>query len=234
MKDALPEIDPTGWIESGGLKMPKDGQFVKGRVRGRIKRSVYDQAMTTAAVAATRAGDRVLELGCGLGFVTAQMARAHELDAIRAYDGHAGVLAYAEAMLATNGVPDVELVHGVLGPRKGKRIFHVRDPFMRSSLSDEADKTRYSETVPAENAKTVFHAFQPTALICDIEGAEVDLVKCAPLDGLDRAIVRLHPTRLGGQCVITIFQAFADAGLSYWPAVSAGPIVGFHKAPARA
>ena len=233
MKHTLPEIDPNGWIRSRGIKMPKDGLFVKGRVRGRLKREAYETGFTDGALSAVKSGDRVLELGSGLGFTTAHIARAYDLEALRCYDGHPGVIAYAAAMLATNGIFNADLMHGVLDKRRGRRAFYCVDPFLRSSLRPSSERTMQRITVPAVNAGQVFQHFRPTILLCDIEGSEVDVAEAAPLVMLDRALVRLNPDIIGDSGVARVFAAFAEAGLVYWPEVSVGTLVGFRKPAGR-
>ena len=66
--DGSQTIDPTGYIKSRGLKFPKDGTYLTGKVRGLLRSGDYERDMAAAALKATREGDTVLDLGCGLGF----------------------------------------------------------------------------------------------------------------------------------------------------------------------
>lgn len=220
-------IDPTGFIKSRALKFPKDGTYLTGKVRGLLRSGAYEQDLTAAALKATREGDRVLDLGCGLGFVAGMIAKRRNIEAIHGYDGNARLLTYADAMLATNGISNVTLTHGVLGKRKSSVPFHVRTPFAASSLipieGEEAEET----TVDMLNVKTVMNAHKPTVVICDIEGGEADLLDAMPLKGVRQVVVKLHPTHIGHAGMRSVFKAMEKAELAYDPRISAGRIVGF-------
>lgn len=220
-------IDPTGFIKSRALKFPKDGTYLTGKVRGLLRSGAYEQDLSAAALKATREGDRVLDLGCGLGFVSGMIAKRRNVEAIHGYDGNARLLTYADAMLATNGISNVTLTHGVLGKRKSSVPFHVRTPFAASSLVPIEGEGAEETTVDMLNVKTVMNAHEPTVVICDIEGGEADLLDAMPLKGVRQVVVKLHPTHIGHAGMRSVFKAMEKADLAYDPRISAGRIVGF-------
>ena len=122
--DGSKTIDPTGFIKSRALKLPKDDNYLTGKVRGLLRSGDYEKDLTAAALKATREGDRVLDLGCGLGFVSGMIAKRRNVEAIFGYDGNASLLTYADAMLATNGIKNVTLTNAVLGKRKSSGPFY--------------------------------------------------------------------------------------------------------------
>lgn len=225
--DGSNTIDPNGFIKSRGLKFPKDGTYLTGKVRGLLRENAYEHALTTAALKATREGDTVLDLGCGLGFVSAMLAKRRKVTAIHGYDGNATLLTYAEAMLATNGIKNVSLTHGVLGKRKSTASFYVRTPFAASSLTPVKDDDARETTVEMHNIKTTLTTLKPTVIICDIEGGEVDLLKDAALKGVRQLVIKLHPSHIGHTGIRDLFDALGAAGLAYDPRISTGRIVGF-------
>ena len=227
--DGSQTIDPTGYIKSRGLKFPKDGTYLTGKVRGLLRSGDYERDMAAAALRATREGDTVLDLGCGLGFTSGLIANRRKVDHIHGYDGNARLLTYADAMLATNGINNVTLTHGVLGKRKSTVPFYIRAPFAASSLQkgeDEAEETK----VEMHNVKTVLSATKPTVILCDIEGGEAELLDGISLKGVRHVIVKLHPGHIGHDGIRTVFDSLGKAGLAYAPALSAGRIVGFQAA----
>ena len=225
--DGSNTIDPTGYIKSRGLKFPKDGTYLTGKVRGLLRTGGYERELVAAALKATHEGDRVLDLGCGLGFVSGMLAKRRNVEAIHGYDGNATLLTYAEAMLATNGIKTVTLTPGVLGKRKSSVPFHIRAPYAASSLlavdGEEAEEVK----VEMHNVKTVLSAVKPTVIICDIEGGEADLLDGITLKDVRQVVVKLHPNHIGHAGVGSVFDALGKAGLVYDPRISAGRIVGF-------
>lgn len=229
MKHDIPQVDVDGWIASNGLKIPKDGHFIHGRVRGRIKRGVFEDHMVAPALALVQDGDRVLELGSGIGYVTASVMNARAVENYQCIEANADALAYAEAMLATNGHLNVGLAHGVLGQRRGKRAFFLRRPFLRSSVFKVENKASVRVVVPMHNAKAIFRTVTPNVLICDIEGHEARVLPWADLSGLDRALISLNPDVTGQAGVAAVFAAMAKAGLVYDTTQSKGNVVVFRK-----
>lgn len=220
-------IDPKGHIKSRGLKFPKDGTYLTGKVRGLLKASGYERELAAAALKATREGDIVLDLGCGLGFVSGIVAKRRKVAAIHGYDGNAKLLTYAEAMLATNGIDNVTLTPGVLGKRKSTVPFYVRTPFAASSLTPIEGEAATETEVEMHNFKTVLGAVNPTVIICDIEGGEAELLEGAELGGVRHVVIKLHPGHIGHEGIRKVFDAMSAAGLAYDPRTSSGRIVGF-------
>ncbi len=225
--DGSNTIDPDGFIKSRGLKFPKDGTYLTGKVRGLLREGGYERDLTAAALKATREGDRVLDLGCGLGFVSAMIAKRRNIEEIQGYDGNPKLLTYAEAMLATNGISNATVTHAVLGKRKSSVPFYVRTPFAASSLVPVEGEEVEDLTVDMLNVKTVMTALKPTVIICDIEGGEAELLDALPLKGVRHLVVKLHPNHIGHAGMCTVFDAAGKAGLAYDPRISARRIVGF-------
>jgi len=225
--DGSNTIDPTGFIKSRGLKFPKDGTYLTGKVRGLLRAGDYERDLTAAALKATREGDTVLDLGCGLGFVSGMIAKRRNIKEIHGFDGNATLLTYAEAMLATNGISNVTLTAGVLGKRKSSVPFYVRAPFAASSLTPIEGEEAEEVKVEMQNIKTVLSAIKPTVIICDIEGGEAELLDGVTLKDVRQVVVKLHPGPIGHAGIRTVFDAMSKAGLAYDPRLSAGRIVGF-------
>lgn len=220
-------IDPEGYIKSRGLKLPKDRGYLTRRVSRLLRANRYERALTDAALRATRDGDTVLDLGCGLGFVSGVLAKRRNLAAIHAYDGNATLLTYAEAMLATNGIKNVTLTHAVLGKRKSKVPFFTRPAFSASSLAPDTNEQTQESRVQMHNLKTTLSTLKPTVVICDIEGGEADLLSGASLNGVRHLVIKLHSDHIGHSGLRDVFGSVTAAGLAYDPRISNGRIVGF-------
>jgi FkbM family methyltransferase len=225
--DGSDTIDPTGYIKSRSLKFPKDGNYLTGKVRGLLRTGDYEREMTAAALRATHEGDTVLDLGCGLGFVAGMIAKRRNIAAIHGYDGNATLLTYAEAMLATNGIHNVTLTHGVLGKRKGSVPFHIRAPFAASSLASVEGDEAEPVSVDMHNTKTVLGDVKPSVIICDIEGGEADLLDGITLKEVRQVVIKLHPNHIAHAGVRRVFEAMHNTGMVFDPRLSTGRIAGF-------
>ncbi len=164
-----------------------------------------------------RAGDRVLELGAGLGIITALAARAAGIEGrVRAYEANAALLGDTQAFFAANQITTVELVNAVLVPETNPapRHFHLAGSFAESSLMGvDGRNPQGMLEVRAECLTDVLAAFRPNVLICDIEGGEAELLSVLPPSTLRAAVVEMHPDRLSVGQIQSINDAMAAQGL---------------------
>ena len=118
----------------------------------------------------------------------------------------------------------------LLGDAAGEATFYVRKIFVASSLLPEpADDVTHTATVPVLPARETIAKIDPDILICDIEGAELDVLPMLDLSRLRGAIVELHPQYIGLKGVQVVFDAMNAAGLVYNPKRSISKGVTFSR-----
>ncbi|MFN4129331.1 MAG: FkbM family methyltransferase [Paracoccaceae bacterium] len=182
-----------------------------------IRDGAYERPEIAGLARTIRPGDRVLELGAGLGIITALAARAAGPDgAVRSYEANSALLPDTRAFLAANAVTTVDLRHAVLVPEgnPAPRRFHLAASFAESSLLwADGRHPQGTVEVPAEGLHEVLTDFRPDVLICDIEGAEAELLPALPTSSLRAAVVELHPDRLSPAQIQSIYDAMAAQGL---------------------
>jgi hypothetical protein len=83
--------------------------------------------------------------------------------------------------------------------------------------------------VPMVDIAAEFRRIAPTFPICDIEGAEADLIPLADLSTLRCAVLELHPQRFGSKGVKAVFDAMTAAGLTFCPKTSWKKVVTFGR-----
>ncbi len=229
--DTLAAQAPTkGHIMSQGMKFPKDDQFITGQTRGALKRNAYEASETNCVLKVVREGDVVIELGAGIGYMSTLVATKRAIKSVHAFEANPHLIPYIQSVHAANGVTNAHVTNAILGPRAGTADFYVRRKFIASSLDPSTDDDILStEKIPVLNAKSVFDDIKPTVLICDIEGAEVDLIPKLDLAQLRAAVIELHPQWIGPEGMNTVFRAFMDAGLAYYARGSTKKVVAFRK-----
>ena len=227
MRGAYP---PEDCIKSRGILFPKDGKVMRGRIRGMLRDGHYEAKETEAVLKIVTPEDTVLELGAGIGYMSALVARNRNVRAVHAFEANPDLVPYIESVYRANGLDNATVTHAILGPRKGQADFHVRKNLLTSSMEEIAGtKVLSVETVPVLSADTVMKQVQPTVLICDIEGAEARLIPAMDLSGLRAVIIELHPQFIRQDGVQAVFEAMSTAGLTYFPKLSQGKVVTFRK-----
>lgn len=200
-----------------GLAVPTSRSGMISPILDQLRSGLYERPEIAGLSRTIRPGDRVLELGAGLGIITALAARAAgHTGRVLSYEANQALVNDTLAFLKANGVTTVDLVNAVLVPESdpAPRKFHLTDSFAESSLLRTQGRTaKRTVDVPAESLDAVLASFRPDVLICDIEGAEAELLPALPTSTLRAAVVELHPDRLSSLQIQSIHDAMAAKGL---------------------
>lgn len=233
-----PDTDATEtgrFIWSKGLKFPNDPKIIDKKRRRMLRQGTYEQKEFDTAMKLVQPGDTVVEVGAGMGYMSAAMAKKKMVKHVYAYEANPELVPYIHNVYAANEVENATVTNAVLGPRARKSVnFYVRRDFVESSLSprltaqSEGDVT-HIEKIPVLNINTLFKKIKPTILVCDIEGAEVDLLPVTDMSELKAVVVELHPQFVGQAGIQKVFDAMAKAGLTYFPRASNGKVVLFKR-----
>lgn len=209
MEDAAPSIAAT----CHGVAVPASPFLTPKRI-ARINAARYEGEEIAGALALVRPGDRVLELGAGLGIVGAVVAANRAPARVVSYEANPNLIPHIHALQAINGLADrMEVRHAVLmaGADLPETVtFHLHASYLGSSLSGQGAGI----AVPVDGWDTVAAEFRPDVLICDIEGGEADLLAAADLSGLRAVVIEFHPKAYGVPAMRTLKRRLRDAGLN--------------------
>lgn len=200
-----------------GLAIPRQRTGMIEPILFQIYNKNYERPEMIGLARVIRSGDRILELGAGLGIITALAARAAGVSGVvRAYEANAALIPDTLAFFASNNITTVDLVNAVLAPEANPapRSFHLAGSFAESSLmGTDGRNPQGMVEVQAECLADVLASFRPDVLICDIEGAEAELLSTLPPSSLRAAVVEMHPDRLSAEQIQSIHDAMALQGL---------------------
>lgn len=201
-----------------GLKVPIRRIGMNNDVLLALWNDFYETPEIAGLTAMIRPGDRVLELGTGLGIVTALASRATGPSGrVRSYEANPALIEATRNFLAAHDCGNTEVVHAVLVPGDdgGTRRFHLAGSFAESSLlGAEGRDPQGAVEVPAEPLARVVADFRPDVLICDIEGAEAEVIPALDASNLRAAVIELHPDRISPDQIAAIHATLEGYGLS--------------------
>ena len=220
------------FIRSRGLNIPKHPELTTGRTRGALRDGLYERKECDAVMRVAREGDRVLELGGGIGYMSTLLSVRKKVARVVSYEANPTLIPYIRSVHAANGVENVDLRNALLAPQAGGPMpFHIRKNFLGSSMDGSVDPESIVETVAIEQHALgdVLTVETPDVLVCDIEGAEAALLPAGDWSGLRAAVIELHPQWIGQAGVQAIFDTFQRAGLTYFPKASEAKVVTFLK-----
>lgn len=118
------------------------------------------------------------------------------------------------------------------GATEGETTFYVRRNFLASSLAPLEGDTPETVTptpVPVRNGSAEIARLKPSVLICDIEGAELDLLPQLDLTGLRAVLIELHPQWIGRDGIRKVFAALDRHDLVFFPRWSDGKVAVFRR-----
>jgi FkbM family methyltransferase len=222
------QVEPiTGVIRSHDLKFPLDRTVLRPRIRQSLRANGYERKETDAVLRVVKSSDTVIELGAGIGYMSTLMAVRCGAT-VHAFEGNPGLIPYIRSVHAANGATRATVHHALIAEQAGEVDFYVRKNILSSSMTPLEKEPHLSVAkVETRAARDVFAAIRPTVLVCDIEGAEAHVIPMLPLEGLRAAVVELHPQWIRQAGVKAVFDAFAAAGLTYFPQASEAKVVTF-------
>jgi FkbM family methyltransferase len=230
MDGDIPTEADQGFVRSRGMKFPQDPNIMQGKIRRLLRTENYERKETQAALRVVRKDDVVVELGGGIGYMSTLVATKRAVKSVHVFEANPNLIPYIHAVHAANGVTNAHVTNAILGPRKGSVDFYLREPMLGSSLDLlEGEVNPPSVKVDVLNAGQTFAKIKPNLLICDIEGAEANLIPQLDLTGLRAAIIETHPQWIGPEGINAVFRAFMDAGLAYYHRGSEGKVLAFRK-----
>jgi FkbM family methyltransferase len=146
--------------------------------------SYYDWRLLAAAIAVTRPGDTIIEVGANIGTETVGLAAiagaSGRVIALEPLPANVNVL---NRVLDDARIPNVTVLMAAACDREGQLSFVMPDPRMSGTGHLGTDKERSALAIQVE-ATTLDHIrgkydARPTLLVMDVEGAELSVLRGA-------------------------------------------------------
>jgi FkbM family methyltransferase len=216
-------------VTLAGIEIPVyEGIFSPNIVRA-LENETYEGKESRELPKIIQEGERILEIGAGIGFISALAARDPRISAIRVYEANPLLIRVIKEIHALNGIENVEIRNGVLlnQTRGNTSKFYVRRDFWSSSLDEKPFGYKEVIDVPNFSFSAEIEDFNPTMIICDIEGGERDLFMNANLSGVKKIYVEVHQRVIGRKGMKRLFDAMSARDFHYDQWHSHGSVVLF-------
>lgn len=212
-----------------GVIIPIDPAVISPNIADRIRSGHYEHKEARQIAKMVEPGERILEIGGGIGFTSTLCSRNVNTEAVRVFEANPSLIPYIEEVHILNKVHNAEVFNAVLAndTTPSTADFYLRTDFWASSLSPEPDGYASSVSVPTRDFSREIQEFRPSLIICDIEGGELDLFKSADLTGVRRVFLELHPKLVGKRGLKSLFDYFSARNFCYEPRYSSGVVVMF-------
>jgi FkbM family methyltransferase len=157
-------------------------------------------------------GDRVMELGAGIGYVGLLCARRLGPNRVHSFEANPMMEPIIRGNYALNEGNLPELTIGLLSEEPGEAEFYVPELFWAASTSPipGARKVR----TPRISLNAQIRTLQSSFLIMDIEGGEIDIVEALEPGGLRKIAMELHPEVTGQDAIDRMFHRLSELGFA--------------------
>jgi len=186
------------------------GRHMSPQVQRTVSQGRYEQDELRLIEQVLLPDDVVLELGAGLGLVSAYCARRLGSSRVFAYEANPDLEACIRDTYSLNQVqPTLEMC--AVGPDAGRVTLYRGWHLWESSVLRFHGSVRPVE-VPVKALSEIAQRIRPTLLIVDIEGAENDLFAGAQLPTVTRVVLELHERVIGAASAQRVRSTLAAMG----------------------
>ena len=200
----------TERVDVEGVTLLARSPLISDKIRRRIYQGAYERWELELVGRRLVPSDRVLELGAGLGAVSALCARRVGSDRVVCVEGNPALEPLIRANHAANDVAPALRI-GLVARESGEGVLYV-DEHVTGSSTTRREGSRDGVRVPALGLSDLLAEHRPTFLIVDIEGQESDLFDDTDLPGVGKICIELHPHIVGNRAAWHVLERLGDLG----------------------
>jgi len=221
---------PEAYLTVAGVMIPHDPSVITPAIRLAMLEGRFEVEESAQIPRIVRPGDRVLEIGAGIGFISTLLSRERRVASVLAVEANPRLMDYMSRLHRVNRVRKVRRLNTVLTNEPVPSMtFYLRQDFWMGSLIAGPNPFVDTLEVPTANLDDLLRAEGVNLIVCDVEGAESMLFQGADLAEVDRIFLELHDHVTGLSGVARLFATLADQGFVYDPRHSTGSVVLFQK-----
>lgn len=198
-------------ISLGGVRVSSDLKDITSDVRALLYKEVYEDAERRFAREIIKPQDRVLELGTGIGLVSLTCAHICSPQNVHSFEANPALEGLIKKNYALNKMTPNLTMKGV-SQTPGEETFYVGASLLSSSLYNRENSRPV--TVQFVAFDDLVKTINPTVLIMDIEGAEVDLLTQNDLANIEKIVVEVHPQIVKQQQIDNMLNHLKSSGFS--------------------
>lgn len=174
----------------------------------------YQQQMLDMIHQYVNKGDKILEIGAGLGVTTCVLG-AKAKHKVVAVEPQKRLHSIIEKNCQLNTV-DVDIICGLITPEKqNKEVdFHIMQDYLRSSIFESSGEVDVSVKIPHIDITELCKNHDLNTLVFDIVGAEIGLIYEESIQKFDKIICALNTPLIGEEKTAHILNHLGEAGFS--------------------
>jgi len=217
-------------LKFNGLLVPVAGDHISLQIWKTLWKQCYEGPEILAVNQLVKPGDKILEMGSGIGVVSAIASKISPDIQIEAYEANPSLIKFIQHLHKLNDIENVHVNNAILLPtnKETSRKLNLRTHFTESSILD-AIESEQSVEIPVKDFRKVLKDFRPDVLICDIEGGEEELFNGIDLSGFRAIILEIHPHLISRKTIKRIYNLCAHSNLYPCIEYSGAQVVAFER-----
>jgi FkbM family methyltransferase len=202
-------------IEISGVTLDVDRRRLPKSVVRALYKETYEDREAALVQHVLTPDDRVLEIGAGIGFISLLCAKRCGAASVLSYEANPD----NEALIRRNF--ELNDLHPQLRNRAIACSNDERELFIEPNILSTGFINRghgRAKVVQCDAIADVVQEFQPNCLVMDVEGAEIDLLPAAPLEGITKIILETHARIVGDAAIRGLDIYLQSQGFSRYEA----------------
>jgi FkbM family methyltransferase len=221
-----------------GVKLRLPDALLTPHLLRAFERGWYEKTEADQLAKFLRDGDRILELGGGVGFLSSYASKLKQIANCVVVEANPDLIQVIRETHSLNGA-SAKVMNAVAASRRsrlalsvndaGEVPFYQRENFWGSSLSN-AWSYRAIALVKVIDFQALIDEASPTCIIMDIEGGEAEIFHGVDLSIVRHVLVEVHKSELGLKGIHAIIDTLAREGLYLDPEGTSGAVFLFTRA----
>lgn len=195
---------PDDYIVSSGVIIKVDKKAISPKILDILLHNRYEQSELMYAFKAISPEDNILELGAGIGFISAALLKLNKVKSYTAIEANPNLIDIIKSTHALNGITNCKVINAAVANESSENIsFFVKENFFASSF--KKSNNSHEIKVNTLSFSDIIKSEQINFLICDIEGAEHDILQ-TDLHLITKIVIELHGTYQEIEKTITMLK----------------------------
>jgi len=212
LRTRLHQLLDTKTVTLNGVRVGTARGALPASIRKFLYRGDYEEHERDLVEKALRPGDRVLEIGCGIGLVSLVATRVCGAGNVFSYEANPMMEETIRSNYRLNGWEPNLFMKAITADGRRLRFFRQKNVLSSSLI----DRDMGGEVIEVESVaiNDAIAAHRPTAVVMDAEGAEEEILPVADLSGVRVLILELHPHIIGEEKVGELVKGLEERGFA--------------------
>ena len=194
------------------MRVVCDPEKVPRSVASALIKGNYEAPERKLVRMAVRPGDRVVDIGSGVGVVSLLCARLAGAGNVVSYEANAGLEAIIRENFALNNLTPRLRLRAVT--KHGGQVSFFRNANVVSSSMIDRGLEAQQVFVESDPINRILAEDRANVLVMDVEGGEVDLLHAADLSGVRDIVLELHPHIVGESATQNLIEYLCSLGFT--------------------